>query len=245
MPPTSRTSSETPPSVGKLIEQDLASEIQKSYLDYAMSVIVARALPDVRDGLKPVARRILYSMWRLGLRSTSKYRKSAHVVGDVLGKYHPHGDVALYDALARLTQDFSLRYQLIEGQGNWGNIDGDAPAAMRYTEARLSKVADEMMLDIDKETVAMRDNYDGTRQEPTVLPSRLPQFLVNGTLGIAVGMATNVPPHNLNEVCDAAMHLIKDPDATVEDLLEFVKGPDFPTGGAIYNHRPRNPLPGQ
>lgn len=202
-----------------------------------MSVIVSRALPDVRDGMKPVARRILYSMWRLGLRSTSKYRKSAHVVGDVLGKYHPHGDQAVYDALARLTQDFSLRYQLIDGQGNWGSIDGDAPAAMRYTESRLSKIADEMMLDIDKETVAMRDNYDGTRQEPVVLPSRLPQFLVNGTLGIAVGMATSVPPHNLGEVCLAAAHLIDHPDAAVEDLLQFIKGPDFPTGAAIYDRK--------
>ncbi|MEX1997685.1 MAG: DNA gyrase subunit A [Candidatus Andersenbacteria bacterium] len=236
--PKSSVRSDTPgASIGKLIEQSLSAEIQKSYLDYAMSVIVARALPDVRDGMKPVARRILYSMWRLGLRSSSKFRKSAHVVGDVLGKYHPHGDIALYDALARLTQDFSMRYPLIEGQGNWGSIDGDAPAAMRYTEAHLAKVADEMMLDIDKETVNMRDNYDGTRQEPIVLPSRLPQFLVNGTLGIAVGMATNVPPHNLGEVCDAASHLIDNPDATVADLMRFIKGPDLPTGAAIYDRR--------
>ncbi len=225
------------PVIGKVEIQGLSSEIQKSYLDYAMSVIVSRALPDVRDGLKPVARRILYSMWRLGLRSSAKNRKSAHVVGDVLAKYHPHGDVAVYDALARLVQDFSLRYPLIGGQGNWGSIDGDAPAAMRYTESKLAKIADEMMIDIDKETVAMRDNYDGTRQEPVVVPSRIPQFLVNGTLGIAVGMATNVPPHNLKEVCEAAMHLVEHPDATVEDLMKFVKGPDFPTGAQIYDRR--------
>ena len=224
-----------PDNIGKLIKQGITEQIQESYLDYAMSVIVQRALPDVRDGLKPVQRRVLYSMWKQGLRSTSRLRKSAHVVGDVIGKYHPHGDLAVYDALARLTQDFSLRYQLIEGQGNWGSIDGDSPAAMRYTETRLAKIADEMMQDIEKETVGMRDNYDGTRQEPSVLPSRLPQFLVNGTLGIAVGMATNSPPHNLIEVCDASTYLIDHPDATVDDLMEFVKGPDFPTGGAIYD----------
>ncbi|MEX2055196.1 MAG: DNA gyrase subunit A, partial [Candidatus Andersenbacteria bacterium] len=220
-----------------LIEQGLTAQIEKSYLDYAMSVIVSRALPDVRDGMKPVARRILYSMWRLGLRSTAKTRKSAHVVGDVLGKYHPHGDIAVYDALARLTQDFSLRYPLIEGQGNWGSIDGDPPAAQRYTEAKLAKIADELLFDIDKETVAMRDNYDGTHQEPSVLPGRLPQFLVNGTIGIAVGMATNVPPHNLSEVCDAASYLIDNPEAAIEDLMQFVKGPDFPTGASIYDRR--------
>lgn len=221
--------------IGQIVEQALTEEIQRSYLDYAMSVIVSRALPDVRDGLKPVARRILYSMWQQGLRNNTKFRKSAHVIGDVLGKYHPHGDIAVYDALARLTQDFSLRYQLIAGQGNWGSIDGDAPAAMRYTETKLAKIADEMMLDIDKQTVLMRDNYDGTRQEPTVLPSRLPQFLLNGTLGIAVGMATNVPPHNLRELCEAIIHLVDTPEATVEDLLHFIKGPDFPTGAAIYD----------
>lgn len=226
---------EAAPSIGKVLEQGLSEEIQKNYLDYAMSVIVARALPDVRDGMKPVARRILYSMWRMGLRSSAKLRKSAHVIGDVLGKYHPHGDMSVYDALARLVQEFSLRYPLIQGQGNWGSIDGDSPAAMRYTESKLARIADEMMIDIDKETVAMRDNYDGTRQEPVVLPAKLPQFLVNGTLGIAVGMATNVPPHNLTEVCDASIHLVEHPDATVEDLMQFVKGPDFPTGAAIYN----------
>jgi len=223
--------------IGKVVSQELTEEIQQNYLDYAMSVIVSRALPDVRDGLKPVARRILYSMWQQGLRSTAKLRKSAHVVGDVLGKYHPHGDASVYDALARLTQDFSLRYQLITGQGNWGSVDGDSPAAMRYTEAKLARVADEMMLDIEKETVLTVPNYDGSRTEPTVLPSRLPQFLVNGTLGIAVGMATNVPPHNLGEVCDAAIHLITHPNATVENLMQFIQGPDFPTGGAIYDRQ--------
>ncbi|MDP3997028.1 MAG: DNA gyrase subunit A [bacterium] len=221
--------------IGKLIQQGLSAEIQRSYLDYAMSVIVQRALPDVRDGMKPVARRILYSMWQQGLRSTAKYRKSAHVIGDVLGKYHPHGDIAVYDALARLTQDFSMRYELISGQGNWGSIDGDSPAAMRYTEAKLAKISDEIMLDIEKNTVDMRDNYDGTRKEPAVLPSAIPQFIVNGTLGIAVGMATTVPPHNLREVCAAAIHLIDKPNATVETLMQYIKGPDFPTGAAIYN----------
>lgn len=223
--------------IGKVTTQELTTEIQESYLDYAMSVIVTRALPDVRDGLKPVARRILYSMWRQGLRSTSKFRKSANVVGDVLGKYHPHGDIPVYDALARLTQDFSLRYKLIDGQGNWGSIDGDAPAAMRYTEARLAKLSDDILQDITKETVNFVSNYDGTRTEPTVLPSTLPQFLINGTIGIAVGMATNVPPHNLNEVCDAAIYLADHPNASVEDLLQFIQGPDFPTGAAIYDKK--------
>lgn len=223
--------------VGTLIDQGLSEEIQKSYLAYAMSVIVSRALPDVRDGLKPVARRILYSMWRQGLRSSAKYRKSAHVVGDVMARYHPHGDMSIYDALARMVQYFSLRYELIDGQGNWGSVDGDAPAAMRYTEARLSRIADEILIDIEKETADFINNYDGTRQEPTVLPGRLPQFLVNGTVGIAVGMATSVPPHNLTEVCDASMYLIEHPEATVEELMQFVKGPDFPTGGAIYDRK--------
>lgn len=200
-----------------------------------MSVIVSRALPDVRDGMKPVARRILYSMWRQNLRSTAKFRKSANVVGDVMAKYHPHGDASIYDALARLVQEFSLRYPLIDGQGNWGNIDGDSPAAMRYTEARLMRVSDEMLTDISKDTVDFIDNYDGSKKEPVVLPSAIPQFLVNGTVGIAVGMATNVPPHNMKEVCLAAIHLIENPDATVQDLMKFVQGPDFPTGGAIYN----------
>jgi DNA gyrase subunit A len=226
-----------PRRIGQLVQQGLSEEIQRSYLDYAMSVIVSRALPDVRDGLKPVARRILYSMWRQGLRFNARFRKSANVVGDVMGRYHPHGDLPIYDAMARLTQDFALRYPIIDGQGNWGSIDGDAPAAMRYTEARLGKIADESLADIEKGTVNFIDNYDATRQEPVVLPSRLPQFLINGTVGIAVGMATNVPPHNLGEVCQASMHLIDHPKATVEDLLKFVQGPDFPTGGAIYNRQ--------
>lgn len=220
---------------GTIIKKELSEELQQSYLDYAMSVIITRALPDVRDGLKPVARRILFSMWQQGLRSTAKFRKSANVVGDVLGKYHPHGDASVYDALARLAQDFSLRYQLIFGQGNWGSIDGDSPAAMRYTEAKLSKLADEMLINIEKDTVDFADNYDGSRREPVVLPSAIPNFIVNGTLGIAVGMATNVPPHNLREICSAAIELIDNPNATVEDLIKHVQGPDFPTGGAIYN----------
>jgi DNA gyrase subunit A len=226
-----------PNNIGRLIGQGLSEEIQRSYLDYAMSVIVARALPDVRDGMKPVARRILHSMWRQGLRSTAKFRKSANVVGDVMAKYHPHGDASIYDALARLVQDFSMRYPLIDGQGNWGSMDGDAPAAMRYTETKLAKISDEMLTDLEKDTVDFIDNYDGTRQEPKVIPSRIPQFLVNGTVGIAVGMATNVPPHNLREVCEACMYLIENPEAAVEDLMKFVKGPDFPTGAAIYNKK--------
>ena len=221
--------------IGKLIKQGLSEEIQKSYLDYAMSVIVSRALPDVRDGLKPVARRILYSMWRQKLRSTAKFRKSANVVGDVMARYHPHGDASIYDAVARLTQDFSLRYTLIDGQGNWGSVDGDSPAAMRYTEARLERISDEMMVNIEKNTVNFRDNYDGSKKEPVVMPSKLPQFLLNGTVGIAVGMATNVPPHNLKELCEACIQLIDKPQSTVQDLVQYVKGPDFPTGGAIYN----------
>lgn len=230
-------SAEPSDTIGSILLQTLSEEIKKSYLDYAMSVIVSRALPDVRDGLKPVNRRILYTMWRQGLRSQAKYRKAANVVGTVMAHYHPHGDMAIYDAVARLTQDFSLRYPLIQGQGNWGSIDGDAPAAPRYTEARLHRLADEMLLDIEKETVAFSDNYDGTRQEPRVLPSRLPQFLINGSVGIAVGMATNVPPHNLTEICDAAMYLIDHPKASIEDLMQYVKGPDFPTGGSIYNRK--------
>ncbi len=223
--------------IGKINKQELTEEIQQNYLDYSMSVIVQRALPDVRDGLKPVGRRILYSMWRQGLRSTAKYRKSANVVGDVLGKYHPHGDSAVYDALARMVQIFSQRHPLINGQGNWGSIDGDSPAAMRYTETKLNKLADEMLVNIGKETVNFTDNYDGTRREPVVLPGLFPNFLVNGTIGIAVGMATNVPPHNLGEVCNASIYLIDNPKATVEDLMKFIKGPDFPTGGAIFDKK--------
>ncbi len=218
-----------------MLDLPLVQEMQQSYLDYAMSVIVARALPDVRDGLKPVHRRILYAMWQLGLRHNAKFRKSATVVGEVLGKYHPHGDVSVYDAMVRMAQDFAMRYPLVNGQGNFGSMDGDAPAAMRYTEAKLQLVAEELLKDIEKETIDFVPNYDGTQKEPRVLPAALPNFLLNGTVGIAVGMATNVPPHNLGELVDGIIHLIDNPQATVEDLMQFIKGPDFPTGGIIYN----------
>lgn len=221
--------------IGRIDPAPLVDEIQTAFLDYAMSVIVDRALPDVRDGLKPVHRRILYSMWQAGLRSTAKFKKCATVVGDVLGKYHPHGDTAVYDSLVRMAQDFSLRYPLIKGQGNFGSIDGDSPAAYRYTEAKLAGIAEELLLDIDKDTVDFRPNYDGSHQEPKVLPARLPNLLLNGTLGIAVGMATNIPPHNLTEVCTAIEALIENPDITVEELVQHVPGPDFPTGGIIYD----------
>ncbi|GAB4548912.1 MAG: DNA gyrase subunit A [Anaerolineae bacterium] len=223
--------------VGTIRQIDIESEMKVAYLDYAMSVIVARALPDARDGLKPVHRRILYAMHDMGLRSNSPYKKSARIVGEVLGKYHPHGDAAVYDAMARLAQDFSMRYPLVDGQGNFGSIDGDSPAAMRYTEARLAPIAEEMLLDIEKDTVDWADNFDGSLQEPQVLPARLPNLLLNGTSGIAVGMATNIPPHNLAEICDAIAYLIDNyedyDDIAVEDLMQFVKGPDFPTGGLI------------
>ena len=218
-------------------KRDIVPEMRESYLDYAMSVIVARALPDVRDGLKPVHRRILYSMHDLGLGHSAKYRKSAAVVGDTLGKYHPHGDIALYDALARLAQDFSMRYTLIDGQGNFGSIDGDAAAAQRYTEVRMTQLAEELLADIEKDTVDFRDNYDGTRREPSVLPASLPNLLLNGTLGIAVGMATNIPPHNLGEVIDAAVELIRRPKTSVEELTQFIAGPDFPTGGLVFSKK--------
>src|SRR3989338_4916286 len=221
--------------VGKLEARPIVDEMQESYLDYAMSVIVARALPDVRDGLKPVHRRILYAMWNVGLKPGAKFRKSATVVGEVLGKYHPHGDVAVYDSMVRMAQDFSLRYPLIWGQGNFGSMDGDAAAAMRYTEAKLAGISEELLQDIEKETVAFVPNYDGTHKEPRVLPAKLPNLLLNGTLGIAVGMATNIPPHNVGEICQATAHLIENPECTVEDLIKFVPGPDFPTGGIIYN----------
>ena len=223
--------------VGYVKPREIVEEMQESYIDYAMSVIVSRALPDVRDGLKPVHRRILYAMWEDGLTHAAKFRKSATVVGSCLGRYHPHGDTAVYDALARMAQDFSLRYPLIQGQGNFGSIDGDPPSAMRYTEARMSKIGEEMLRDIAKNTVDFVDNYDGTRKEPAVLPSPLPQLLLNGSLGIAVGMATNIPPHNLGEVIDAAIYLADHPKASTEDLFKFIKGPDFPTGGSIYNQR--------
>ena len=220
---------------GLIKKRTLEAEMQESYLDYAMSVIVARALPDVRDGLKPVHRRVLYSMNELGLGARSKYRKSATVVGDVLGKYHPHGDVAVYDTLVRLAQNFSMRYPMVDGQGNFGSIDGDSAAAMRYTEARLTVLAEEMLTDIEKDTVDFVPNFDGSREEPQVLPAKIPQLLLNGTLGIAVGMATNIPPHNLGEVVDGTIHLIDNPEATVDDLIQFIPGPDFPTGAEIFN----------
>ncbi len=221
----------------KIEKREISDELRESYLDYAMSVIVSRALPDVRDGLKPVQRRILWTMWEEGLTHGAKFRKSATVVGSCLGRYHPHGDMAVYDALARMAQDFTLRYPLINGQGNWGSIDGDAQAAMRYTEARLSKTAEELLFDIEKETVDWRPNYDGTRNEPKVLPAKIPNLLINGTMGIAVGMATNIPPHNLGEVVDAAVYLAENPKAADEELIKFIQGPDFPTGGIIYDKK--------
>lgn len=217
-----------------IIPVGISHEMRTSYLDYAMSVITSRALPDARDGLKPVHRRILYAMHELGLTASAKARKSAAVVGDVLGKYHPHGDIAVYDALVKMAQDFSLRYPLILGQGNFGSIDGDSAAAMRYTEAKMSRLSSEMLRDLEKETVQWHPNYDGTRQEPAVLPAAVPNLLLNGTLGIAVGMATSIPPHNLSEVADAALALIDNEEATNEDLLQYVKGPDFPAGGIIF-----------
>ncbi len=224
----------------------IEDEMRVSYLDYAMSVIVSRALPDVRDGLKPVHRRILYTMGEMGLSSTSSFRKCAAIVGEVMGKYHPHGDVALYDALVRLAQDFSMRYPLVDGQGNFGSVDGDSAAAMRYTEARLTAIAGEMLADIDKETVDFEDNYDGTQRQPTVLPAKLPSLLVNGSSGIAVGMATNIPPHHLGEICDATIAIIDDPEITSDDLCQLVRGPDFPTGGTIYRfEQQRNPITGE
>ncbi len=220
---------------GLILAQPIVDEMRQSYLDYAMSVIVSRALPDVRDGLKPVHRRILYAMWSLGLRSGGKFRKSATVVGEVLGKYHPHGDSAVYDSMARMAQDFAMRYMMVRGQGNFGSVDGDRPAAMRYTEAKLSAIAEEMLFDLDKDTVNMIANFDGSQNEPQVLPAKIPQLLLNGCMGIAVGMATNIPPHNLCEIISAILKLIDNPEATIEELMEFIKGPDFPTGGLIYN----------
>src|SRR5580693_3573893 len=224
----------TPPTPSQKVPVSIQDEMRTSYLDYAMSVIIGRAIPDVRDGLKPVHRRILYSAYEAGLLPTSGYRKSATIVGDVLGKYHPHGDAAVYDAMVRLAQDFSMRYPLIDGQGNYGSIDGDPAAAYRYTEARLTRLAIELLTDIDKECVDHAPNFDDRLEEPTVLPSRVPNLLVNGTGGIAVGMATNMPPHNLGEILDATIHLIRNPDATIDDLMRLVPGPDFPTAGLIY-----------
>ncbi|HEY48043.1 MAG: DNA gyrase subunit A [Anaerolineae bacterium SM23_ 63] len=223
--------------IGTVRQVDIDDQMRDAYLDYAMSVIVARALPDVRDGLKPVHRRILYAMHEMGIRSGTPYRKSARIVGEVLGKFHPHGDAAVYDAMARMAQDFSMRYLLIDGQGNFGSIDGDPPAAMRYTEARLDAIAGEMLVDIEKETVDFTDNFDGSLQEPITMPARLPNLLLNGTSGIAVGMATNIPPHNLGELVDALQYMVDHyeqlDDVTVSDLMKFIPGPDFPTGGMI------------
>ena len=225
---------------------DIDKEMQQSYLDYAMSVIISRALPDARDGLKPVQRRILYAMYDMGIRPELPYKKSARIVGEVLGKYHPHGDAAVYDAMARLAQDFTIRYPLIDGQGNFGSIDGDPPAAMRYTEARLDKISMELLKDIDEETVGFTGNFDDTLKEPEVLPAIVPNLLVNGASGIAVGMATNIPPHNLGEVCDAVIYMLREweryDEITVEDLMKFVKGPDFPTGGIVVLEDARNEL---
>ena len=221
--------------IGVINTRYLGQEMQESFLDYAMSVIVMRALPDVRDGLKPVHRRILYAMNSLGLRSTAKTRKSATVVGEVLGKYHPHGDTAVYNSMVHMAQDFAMRYPLIIGQGNFGSMDGDGAAAMRYTEAKMSALAGELLEDLDKETVDFRDNYDATEKEPSVLPGKLPNLLLNGTLGIAVGMATDIPPHNLTEVVNAIIGIIENPDISVDELSDIITGPDFPTGGIIYD----------
>ena len=220
-----------------VVSRSISTEMRESYLDYAMSVITARALPDVRDGLKPVHRRILFAMHEAGLTIAAKTRKSATVVGDVIGKYHPHGDAAVYDSMVKMAQDFTMRYPLIIGQGNFGSIDGDDAAAYRYTEAKMSRLAGEMLRDIDKDTVNFLPNYDNTKKEPSVMPTAVPNLLLNGTLGIAVGMATNIPPHNLREVCDAAMHVIDNPGATTEDLLQYIQGPDFPTGCIAFNQK--------
>ena len=223
--------------IGKTIPAPIVEEMQHSYLEYAMSVIVSRALPDVRDGMKPVHRRILYAMGNLGLRHNTKFRKSAHVVGEVMAKYHPHGDAAIYDSMVRMAQDFSMRHQLVDGQGNFGSMDGDSAAAMRYTEARLKALAEEILEDIDKNTVDFIPTYDGSHKEPTVLPAKVPNLLLNGTMGIAVGMATSIPPHNLAELCEGVVALIENPKITVEELNEIIKGPDFPTGGIIYGKK--------
>src|SRR5881275_2284406 len=224
-----------PPSAEQRIPVNIEDEMRKSYLDYAMSVIIGRALPDVRDGLKPVHRRILYGMYEQGNTAGKAYKKSARIVGDVMGKFHPHGDSAIYDAVVRMAQEFSMRYQLVDGQGNFGSLDNDPPAAMRYTEVRLTRLAEELMRDdIDKETVDWVPNYDGSLSEPAVLPAKFPNLLVNGSTGIAVGMATNIPPHNLGEVIDACLMVIENPRAQVKDLIAVMPGPDFPTAGFIH-----------
>src|SRR6478609_10813744 len=220
--------------ISRISDRDINTEMREAYLQYSMSVIVGRALPDVRDGLKPVHRRVLYAMNDLGNTHDKPYKKSARIVGDVIGKYHPHGDSAVYESMVRMAQEFSLRYPLEDGQGNFGSIDGDSPAAMRYTEARLKRIADELLADINKETVDFQPNFDDSLEEPTVLPSKVPNLLINGTSGIAVGMATNIPPHNLSEVVDGIIAYIGNNDITIAELMEFVKAPDFPTGGIIY-----------
>src|SRR5881396_3316196 len=223
-----------PPPGGNLVPVNIEDEMRRSYVDYAMSVIIGRALPDVRDGLKPVHRRILYGMRDMGLTPTRPYRKCAKIVGEVMGNYHPHGDGPIYDTLVRMAQDFSYRYPLVDGQGNFGSVDGDPPAAMRYTEARMSPFAEALLEDIDRDTVDFDPNYDEEREEPSYLPSKVPNLLVNGSNGIAVGMATNMPPHNLTEVCEAAIHLINNPHATLGDIMTHVPGPDFNTIGIIH-----------
>jgi DNA gyrase subunit A len=228
-------------SIGAVRKININQEMRDAYLDYAMSVIVSRALPDARDGLKPVHRRILYAMHDMGLRSDTPHRKSARIVGEVLGKYHPHGDAAVYDTMVRLAQDFSMRYVLVSGQGNFGSIDGDSAAAMRYTEARMARLGEELLVDIGRDTVNFTDNFDGSLQEPTVLPASIPNLLVNGASGIAVGMSTSIPPHNMVEVCNALIYMLDEwdhmEDVTVEDLMRYIQGPDFPTGGLVYRHK--------
>jgi DNA gyrase subunit A len=218
----------------RIIKINIEEEMKTAYIDYSMSVIVSRALPDVRDGLKPVHRRVLFGMSELGLASNRPHKKSARIVGEVLGKYHPHGDTSVYDAMVRMAQDWSLRYPLVDGQGNFGSVDGDSPAAMRYTEARLKRIAEEILTDLEKNTVDFQLNFDDSLEEPTVMPTRIPQLLINGASGIAVGMATNMPPHNLTEVVDATIAYIDNNEITIEELMKYVKGPDFPTGGIIF-----------
>ncbi|MDR1345864.1 MAG: DNA gyrase subunit A, partial [Bacteroidales bacterium] len=220
----------------KIIPVNIETQMKSAYIDYSMSVIISRALPDVRDGLKPVHRRILFAMWDMGIVSGKPFKKSARIVGEVLGKYHPHGDTAVYDSMVRMAQEWSLRYPFIDGQGNFGSQDGDSPAAMRYTEARMQKIAEEMLEDIDKETVDMRLNFDDSLKEPSVLPSKVPSLLINGSSGIAVGMATNMAPHNLTEVCNGIIAYIDNHDITIPELMEYIKAPDFPTGATIYGY---------
>ncbi|HZY24376.1 MAG TPA: DNA gyrase subunit A, partial [Bacteroidales bacterium] len=221
----------------RILKVNIEEEMKSAYIDYSMSVIVSRALPDVRDGLKPVHRRVLFGMSELGVLSNKPYKKSARIVGEVLGKFHPHGDSSVYEAMVRMAQEWSLRYPLVDGQGNFGSVDGDSPAAMRYTEARLKKIAEETLADIDKDTVDFQPNFDDSLTEPSVLPTRIPNLLVNGASGIAVGMATNMPPHNLSEIIDATIAYIDNKDITPEEIMHFVKGPDFPTGGIIYGEQ--------